>query len=71
MKEDGTPFRIVLESNAETAKVISTPRTITPVSRTVDATDANVPVLPPIKNIVMIAISVGNATPGKQKLFAL
>ena len=42
---------------------------ITPVKNNVDVSDANIPAAPPIKNIVIIAISVGNAAPGNWKHF--
>ena len=44
---------------------------ITPVKNSVDASDANIPAAPPIKNIVIIAISVGNRPLQGTKLFVM
>lgn len=60
IKEDAIPFSIVPERILDTKNVINTPRTITKVNNTADAAywyEAETPV---IKNIVIMAISVGN-----------
>ena len=68
MKEEGTPFKIVADSMRDTKKVINTPRTITQVSRMVASKLWAGPVTDPIKNMVIIAIKVGNAPPSKRQL---
>lgn len=68
MKEEGTPFKIVLESNFVTTKVIIMPNKINAVSKTEEAIEGKSPPAVPIKNIVIIAINVGNAPPNKRKV---
>lgn len=62
VKEEGTPFRMVADSSRDTRKVITIPSTITPVRIRVERKEAPIPAVP-IKNMVMIAISVGYAPP--------
>lgn len=62
VKDDGTPFKIVTESAFDTIKVMATPSRTKKVSNNAAATDR--PIEPPaMKNIDIIAISVGNAPP--------
>ena len=65
---------MVLDSRREIQKVISMPNTITPVRMRVDKADCSasgrLPTLPEaippkVKNMVIIAIRVGNAPPAK------
>ncbi len=60
VKEVKTPFNIVFESSLDTAKVIPTPSSITKVSSNADKIDSNPPAEVPIKNMVNMAIRVGN-----------
>ena len=60
MKQVDSPFNIVFERNLEAVSVIKTPRTIT--SKRTNAHNSEFPndeLTPPIRNIVIIAISVG------------
>lgn len=63
MNEEGTPLSTVLESARDTRNVMSTPSTITPVSSAAEAIDRPAPPPVPIKNMVIIAMRVGNAHP--------
>lgn len=58
---------MVLDRIFEINSVIITPRTITPVSKSVEKTDWKGPATTPAKNMAMIAIRVGNAPPHKEK----
>src|SRR5690606_20044186 len=60
VKEEGSPFRMVLESSLEITRVITTPNTITPVSISAEMMLWNGPASMPAKNMVMIAMRVGN-----------
>ena len=60
VKEDGIPFSSVLDNSLVMTKVIAIPNTITAVSRTADRTEESAPPAVPTKNMVNIAISVGN-----------
>ena len=63
LNEDGMPFSRVFERMREMNSVIATPNTITPVSISVETIDLAGPSAAPAKNIVIIAMSVGNAPP--------
>ena len=60
VKEEGTPFNMVLDNKRDTRKVMNTPNKMTAVSKSVEAIDWSGPAKEPAKNIVMIAMSVGN-----------
>ena len=59
-KDDGTPFKTVLDNSLVAAKVVITPNTITAVIINADKTEEKAPVILPIKNIVISEIMVGN-----------
>ena len=58
-KEEGTPFKNVLDKIRETSKVITTPRTITAINQTAETIDRRDEITFPAKNMVIIAIRVG------------
>lgn len=60
VNDDGTPFNIVFDSIHDTKNVISIPKIITAVSKRLDNIDEEIPDAFPMKNIVIIAIIVGN-----------
>ena len=60
MKEEGTPFRMVFERRRETSRVIRIPSRITAVSSTAESREVPNPALAPMKNMVMMAMRVGN-----------
>ena len=64
MKEEGTPFRIVLLSKLETQNVMTMPNTITAVRIRVEFSEDRNPLcaVPATKNSEMMARSVGKAT---------
>ena len=69
MNEDGTPFRIVLDSILDTSNVINIPSRTIPVRVSVEAIDRKAsPSVPPIKMVPM-AISVGKRPLQGTKLF--
>ena len=59
MKEDGTPFKIVLDNSLEINRVIMIPSRITAVSIRVENTDWKATPKLPAKNMVIMAIRVG------------
>ena len=59
-KEEGYPFKIVLESIFDTNKVINMPNMIKLVNIAVDITELKDTATLPAKNMVIMAISVGN-----------
>ena len=59
VNEEGNPFNIVFDKNFDAAKVIATPRTITPVKSAAEIKVAPAPADAPTKNIDIIAIKVG------------
>lgn len=61
VNEEGTPFKIVAESNRVTMRVVIIPKSIIVVSKSVDKREEVKPAAAPIKNIVIIDISVGKA----------
>ena len=64
-------MRMVMESRRETRKVMSTPKTMTPVRIRVDRREFSGETAVPTKNMEIIARMVGNAPPwnGKQISF--
>ena len=60
MNEDGMPFRIVLDNNFETVKVDKIPNKMSIVSINAEKMESAAPPETPMKNMVMMAISVGN-----------
>ena len=71
MKEEGRPFKMVLDNTLEINKVITIPNRTTPVSASVEKTEVYAPpaTVPPIK-IEATAIKVGNPPPAKEKVFS-
>ena len=69
--DDGSPFKIVLESSFETTNVITTPKTITAKRINVEVILLKNPVAEPTKNIEIIAISVGNLPLQGTRLFVI
>lgn len=51
---------MVFDSRFDTTKVVNTPKTIIAVNKPADSNELKAPPEVPIKNIVMIAIRVGN-----------
>ena len=66
VKEEGIPFKIVWDNSLETANVIKIPRRITRVKSSAERTESNSPPDVPIKNIVKMAMMVGNTPPSKR-----
>ena len=62
-------MRIVLESSLDTKKVIRTPSTMTQVNSKVEARDCKGEDTLPTKNMVIIAMRVGNTGPWLWKHF--
>ena len=54
------PFSMVADRNQDTQKVMTTPRRMTPVSITAASSDFPGPAFTPTKNMVIIAMRVGN-----------
>ena len=71
VKDDGIPFSSVPESSLETANVMKIPIMTKKVKISAAKTEFSIPPEVPIKNIVMIAISVGKPPPSKRKIFPL
>ena len=69
MNEEGIPFKSVFESSFVTPNVTRTPSTITAVKSSAERKEEAVLPAAPIKNMVMIAISVGNLPLHGTKLF--
>ena len=69
VKDDGIPFSSVPESSLETANVIKIPIMTKNVKMSAAKTEFSIPPEVPIKNIVIIAISVGKPPPSKRKIF--
>ena len=63
VKEEGTPFNNVLDKNLDDINVSVTPRIIITVNKTVDRKEEDNPTVMPVKNMVIIAIRVGNLPP--------
>ena len=59
-EKEGTPFRMVFERRRETSRVIRIPSRITAVSSTAESREVPNPALAPMKNMVMMAMRVGN-----------
>ena len=59
-KDEGIPFKMVLDSNFEIASVKNIPNIITKITAMVEITDAPKPCILPAINIVAIAIKNGN-----------
>lgn len=71
VKEDGKPLKIVAESNLETKRVTTTPKTITANNKPADTRERKGKAIPAEKNIVIIAINVGNLPLQGTKLFVI
>ena len=68
-KDDGIPFSKVLDKNFDTSRVRTIPKIMIDVSIKADKKDWNGDKTKPVKNIVIIAISVGNRPLHGTKLF--
>ena len=71
VKEEGSPFSIVLDKTFDTKKVIITPKIITKVNDKAEIIDENSPALYPTKNMVITAINVGNRPLQGTKVFVM
>lgn len=69
MNDEGKPFRSVAERSFETKSVTTTPKTITVNNKPAETSERNGNEIPAAKNIVIIAIKVGNLPLQGTKLF--
>ena len=69
MNDEGKPFRSVAERSFETKSVTTTPKTITVNNKPAETSERNGNEIPVAKNIVIIAIKVGNLPLQGTKLF--
>lgn len=69
VNDEGKPFRSVAERSFETKSVTTTPKTITVNNKPAETSERNGNEIPVAKNIVIIAIKVGNLPLQGTKLF--
>lgn len=60
VKEEGIPFKMVADRRRETRNVMTTPSRITPVRISVEITDCRGSATTPTKNMLIMAMMVGN-----------
>ena len=65
------PFNTVMDRNLDAAKVMNTPSTMKTVKSSADKKESKAPPETPTKNMVMMAIRVGNAPPSKRQLCSI
>ena len=69
--DEGMPFNIVFDKIFETNRVVKTPSIIVQVNKNVENKDTYGPAAKPAKNMVIIAINVGNLPLQGTKLFVI